>query len=91
VADGKNQPAPWEKLKNQVFLGSEDFMTKLQDTVSAGTSLREIPAAQRRPPPKSLAKIALEYERDQAIFYAYASGGIVCRKSERILVCITRG
>lgn len=26
IADGRNQPAPWEPLTNQVFLGSEQFI-----------------------------------------------------------------
>jgi putative transposase len=36
---------------------------------------QEIPAAQRRPPPKPLAEIAEAHERNDAIFEAYASGG----------------
>src|SRR5574340_479344 len=75
VADGKNQPGPWEKLKNQIFLGSDEFITNLQRGLDANASHREIPSAQRRPPPKPLAEIAQAHERDEAIFEAYASGG----------------
>ena len=50
VAEGKNQPSPWGQLKNQVFLGSEQFVTDLQAQLDAGKDLSEIPARQRRPP-----------------------------------------
>ncbi len=57
VADGKNQPGPWEKLKNQIFLGSDEFVASLQRTLGVDASYREIPAAQRRPSPKPLAQM----------------------------------
>jgi REP element-mobilizing transposase RayT len=75
VAAGKHQPGPWEGLKNQIFLGSETFVTNLQRSIKADTALREIPASQRRPLPQPLAQIAQNHERDAAIFLAYASGG----------------
>lgn len=73
VADGRNQPEPWEKLKNQIFLGSDEFVASLQRTLDA--SHQEIPAAQRRPLPKPLTQIAEGQGRDEAILDAYASGG----------------
>lgn len=75
VADGKNQPGPWEKLKSQIFLGSDEFVANLQHTVNADASHQEIPVAQRRPPPKPLTQIAGEQGRDEAILDAYTSGG----------------
>ncbi len=30
VAEGRNQPGLWEKLKNQIFLGSDEFVVSLQ-------------------------------------------------------------
>jgi hypothetical protein len=75
VADGKNQPGPWEKLKNQIFLGSDEFVASLQRTLGANASHQEIPAAQRRPSPKPLAQIAGEHGRDEAILAAYSGGG----------------
>jgi hypothetical protein len=71
VADGKNQPGPWEKLKNQIFLGSYEFVASLQRTLGADASHREIPVAQRRPPPRPLTQIAGEQGRDEAILDAY--------------------
>ncbi len=75
VADGQNQPSPWEELKNQIFLGSDEFVAGLQRSLNVDVSHREIPAAQRRLPPKPLAEIAEAHARDEAIFEAYASGG----------------
>ena len=75
VAEGKNQPGPWEQLKNQVFLGTEQFVTKLQARLDAGKDLSEIPARQRRAPPKPLEVYASRKDRDAAIAEAYASGG----------------
>ena len=75
VAEGKNQPGPWEQLKNQVFLGNEQFVTKLQARLDAGKDLSEIPARQRRAPPKPLEVYASRKDRDAAIAEAYASGG----------------
>jgi len=76
VMEGKPQPGPWEKLKNQIFLGSDAFVTSLQRNLNnADARLREIPAVQRRPLPQPLAQLAEEHERDEAILRAYASGG----------------
>jgi hypothetical protein len=30
VADGKNQPSPWEVLKHQIYLGSDEFVDTLR-------------------------------------------------------------
>jgi putative transposase len=64
VVAGTPQPGPWEKLKNQMFLGAEAFVTHLQRTLTADARLREIPAVQRRPLPQPLAQITEEHERD---------------------------
>jgi putative transposase len=73
-ADGRNQPGPWEKLKNPIFLGSDEFVVSLQRTLDSTASHQEIPAAQRRLPPRPLTQIAEAHGRE-AIFDAYASGG----------------
>jgi hypothetical protein len=76
VAAGKSHPAPWSSLKQQIYLGSDDFVDLMQDRVKAGQDLNEIPAAQRRPMPRPLEDYVREYpERDDAITRAYASGG----------------
>lgn len=76
VAAGKNQPSPWEQLKNQVYLGAEAFVEQMQAQLEAGKDLREVPLKQRRALPKPLHHYAAQSEdRDAAIVAAYASGG----------------
>lgn len=75
VAEGKNQPSPWGQLKNQIFLGTEQFVNEFQALLDADKDLSEVPARQRRPPPKPLVEYAASVNRDEAIAAAYASGG----------------
>jgi REP element-mobilizing transposase RayT len=76
VAEGKNQPSPWQALRNQVYLGDERFVEKMQRHIDQDRVLSEIPKSQRRPQAKTLT----HYERragsrDAAIIEAYESGG----------------
>lgn len=76
ISEGKNQPSPWESLKNQVYLGDDGFVEKVQTQIEKDRDLSEVPLAQRR----KVAKTLQEYEqqaatRDEAIDNAYASGG----------------
>lgn len=76
VAAGKNQPAPWEALRNQVFLGSDSFVEKTIALYDGGINISEVPRAQRRRAPKSLAEYASsEDSRNGAIHQAFQSGG----------------
>ena len=75
VAEGKNQPSPWSNLKNQIFLGDEQFVERMLDHVEKDKQLAEIPKAQRRMATKSLADFAAGSDsRNQAIVAAYGSG-----------------
>ncbi|MBU0498762.1 MAG: addiction module toxin RelE, partial [Gammaproteobacteria bacterium] len=81
VADGKNQPSPWQSLKNQIYLGSEAFVEQMQDKVEAGRHLSEIPMTQRRPMARPLGWYFQEYrDRNSAIIAAFRSGGYSVRK-----------
>ncbi len=76
VADGKNQPAPWEQLKNQIYLGTDAFVQKMLAKQPATDDLSEIPLGQRRAMAKPLSHYAARTrDRDKAIAMAYASGG----------------
>jgi REP-associated tyrosine transposase len=76
VAEGKDQPSPWEKLRNAIFLGDDAFVERMQSELDVGKDLREIPARQRRPVPKPLPHFASRAKtRDAAIVAAYSSGG----------------
>ena len=54
VKEGKHQPSPWEKLRNQVYLGSNQFIEDMLGRLSPDQSLEDIPKPQKRSPPKSL-------------------------------------
>jgi putative transposase len=76
VAGGKNQPSPWEQLRNQVFLGSEEFVDDLQLKIKSNCDLTEIPKSQKRAKVQSLEYYARHNSaRNQAILASYASGG----------------
>ena len=76
IAQGKGQPSPWERLKNQIYLGDDTFVERLQRKIATDADLSEIPRSHRRPAPKSLDFYSHRYpDRDQAIVMSYASGG----------------
>lgn len=71
----QNEPI-WTQLRNQIYLGSPDFVDKVQKNLSGRNEDIQIPRAQKRP----IAKTLREYEklavsRDEAIVLAYDSGG----------------
>jgi len=68
--------SPWDELKQQIYLGSEDFITKAQSNISLLQDYSAIPFPQYTPSILPL----LDYEqrsssRDDALKLAYASGG----------------
>lgn len=76
VAEGKNQPALWENLKNQIFLGTEAFVQIMQSRIPVNNDLSEVPLGQRRAMPKSIEHyLAGSNNRDEAIALAYKTGG----------------
>lgn len=76
VAAGGNQPSPWKRLRNHIYLGSEAFVEKMQRKLDVAQDLSEVPSAQRRQMPKALTHYERKYpDRDEAIAQAYASGG----------------
>lgn len=55
VRAGIGLPPVWGKLKNQIFLGEQAFVERLQNQIQTESGdLKEIPKAQRRPLGKSL-------------------------------------
>ena len=76
VSEGKNQPSVWEGLRQQVYLGDEAFIKRVQAKQPKDIDLSEIPLRQRRPPAKSVRYYETRAaDRDTAIRAAYASGG----------------
>ncbi|GAB1233764.1 hypothetical protein UT5_01570 [Ferrigenium sp. UT5] len=75
IAEGKNQPALWEQLKNQIYLGTDAFVEKMQTKKPEKQDLSEIPLSQRRAMAKALEHYAAKgSSRDEAIANAYNSG-----------------
>lgn len=76
VSQGRGLPSPCNELKQQTYLGSDAFVQALQAKLNHEADLHEIPAVQRRPPPKALEYYASKHgHRDVAIRAAYRSGG----------------
>jgi hypothetical protein len=76
IAEGKNQPSPWERLRNQVFLGDEKFVDEVRKHLPPDTDLSEIPKSQKRPAAIPLMHYSNNARnRDEAIHEAYQSGG----------------
>ena len=76
VVEGINADSPWANLKGQVFLGDEQFVTRMQEHIQKGKDDVQIPIAQRRPKPPLLAEIEKHApDRNAAIIAAHATGG----------------
>ncbi|MDO8892567.1 MAG: transposase [Sulfurimicrobium sp.] len=76
VSEGTKVDSPWANLKGQVFLGDEQFVTRMQAHIQTGKDDVQIPLAQRRPKPPPLAEIAKRApDRNAAIVAAHATGG----------------
>jgi REP element-mobilizing transposase RayT len=76
VAEGKDQPTPWTYLKNQIYLGSDKFVERMQKRIETDKDLSEIPSSQRRAVAKALSVYEQKAsDRDTAMVMAYNSGG----------------
>jgi putative transposase len=75
VAEGISMGSIWESLRQQIYLGDEKFVTRMQRKVRVEGDELSIPRAQRRKPAPSLAAITARHpHRDDAIVAAYATG-----------------
>ena len=75
VLQGKDQPSPWESLKNQIYLGNDEFVQDMQSKIDPEQSLNDIPTAQKRAPKKPLIYFEQRYSaRNEAMYRAYISG-----------------
>jgi putative transposase len=80
VARGKNQPSPWKDLRNQVYLGDDSFVKRMDALIDGDKDLSEVPSSQRRGIPASLEEYDAKYERNEAIEGAYTSGGYTLKE-----------
>ena len=81
VMQGIKSASIWGELQQQIYLGDEKFVKRVQRKVGLQGDELSIPRAQRRVPAPALAKIAAKYhERNDAIYAAYATGGYSYRE-----------
>ncbi|HED16333.1 MAG TPA: addiction module toxin RelE [Gammaproteobacteria bacterium] len=75
VQQGKNQPSPWESLRNQIYLGSDEFIEDMQCKIGPEQSMNDIPKLHKQAPVKSLEFFHQKYpERNEAMARAYLTG-----------------
>jgi len=75
IKQGKNQPSPWESLKNQIYLGSSLFVDEMQCKLDPEQSLKDILKLQKQSVKKPLDYFKKRYaERNMAMAKAYLSG-----------------
>ncbi len=74
VLDGVGVPV-WENLRQQIYLGDEVFVDKMQRQSKVQGDALSVPRAQRRPPAPPLSEIAsTSPNRNAAIVAAYETG-----------------
>ena len=75
VQAGLTQPSPWQQLKNQIYLGTEDFVHDMQCKIGPEQSLNDVLKKQKQAPAKSLAYFSERYAtRQESMAHAYLSG-----------------
>jgi len=74
VQAGRNQPSPWEQLKNQIYLGDDKFVDAMQCKLDPDQPLNDIPRKQKLAPPKPIEYFARKFsDRTEAMARAYLS------------------
>ncbi len=81
VQEGVGRRGPWDGLRQQIYLGDEKFVERMQSKAQVSGDELTVPRAQRRSPAPSLATLAAGHgERDAAIVAAYATGAYSYRE-----------
>ena len=83
VTEGRNQPKPWEELRNQVYLGDESFVERAIKKIPATRSNDEIPNPQSKPRPKAKSMqsyVKQSKTRNEAIEKIFSSGGYTMKE-----------
>ena len=74
VHEGARLPSIWTQLQGQIYLGSENFVLKMQAQIEQKPTLDEIPRAQRRAIAQPLPDFEQRYPRNEGMARAYLSG-----------------
>lgn len=81
ISEGKGQPSPWALLRNQLYLGGDQFVEKMHSYIDGSKELSEIPSSQRSPEPEELSYYEqTSRDRNSAILRAYRSGGYTMKQ-----------
>lgn len=81
VYQGSDRKGIWHQLKNQIYLGGEDFDERLTKEIGLDKDLSEIPTSQRRSTPLPIKDYeAQSPNRDTAILCAYQRGGYTMKE-----------
>jgi putative transposase len=81
VAAGVGKESIWSGLRQQIYLGDEAFVARMQAQALIHGDALSIPVAHRRAPAQSLADIAKRHpNREGAIVAAYATGAYSYRE-----------
>ena len=81
VAEGAGKESVWSNLRQQIYLGNEEFVGRMQKKARVHGDELSIPKTQRRAPAQSLSEIAEGHrDRDAAIVFAYATGAFSYRE-----------
>lgn len=81
VLEGMDRGSIWTGLRQQIYLGDERFVARMQRRVELQGDELSIPRAQRRAPAPSLGAIAAEHrDRNEAIVAAHATGAYSYRE-----------
>jgi putative transposase len=80
VRAGVGLPSIWEGLRQQLYLGNDAFVARMQARIRNEAALEEVPRLQRRAPAQPLSWYEREHECDVAMSLAYASGDHTMRQ-----------
>lgn len=86
VLEGINKESPWETLKGQIFLGTEEFIKRLSGLLSEKENMKEVPKSQRYAARPSLSEIFKEKKweerkvEDKTIYAAYVRHGYTLKE-----------
>ena len=75
VADGLGGASIWKSLNHQIYLGSDNFVSSVQQHIHGIEGKRDIPGQQWKAPVKTLEQISSSHKnRNAAIIEAYQTG-----------------
>jgi len=81
VAEGMGGDSIWSALRQQIYLGDDDFVKRAQEKLRVQGDVSTVPHAQRRPPAPTIEAIARNCpDRNEAIAESYATGAYSYRE-----------